>query len=213
MPEIVPVIIAKNFTELEKKLKFVEPLTRAVQLDVMDGIFAPEKSWNNPAELKNLKTTLDLEAHLMISEPEKEIDNWISSGVKRILVHFETTKNLKEIIEKIKDAGVKVGVVLNLETPVSAIDEFIDKIDLVQLMSVAQIGYHGHPFDERVLPKISALRQKYPNVKIAIDGGINIETAKKAAKAGADILVAGSAIFDSEDVKKAFEELRNSVEV
>jgi len=220
MPEIIPAIIAKDFGELEKKIKLVEPYVSWVQLDVMDGKFAPEKSWpfvaaapqGKPAELKNISTSLNLEAHLMVFEPEKEIDAWINSGVKEILIHIESTKNLQEIIKKIKGAGLKAGVVLNLETDVTKIEEtFIDSVDLVQFMAIAQIGYHGHPFDDKVIPKIIALRQKYPNVKIAVDGGINSETAKKAAKAGADILVAGSAIFAESNIEKAINELKQSI--
>jgi ribulose-phosphate 3-epimerase len=211
MIEIIPAIIAKDFEELEKKIKLVEPYVKWAQLDVMDGKFAPEKSWDNPRELKNISTSLNLEAHLMVSEPEKEIEKWINSGVKKILIHIESTKNVHEIIKKIKGAGLKAGVVLNLETDVAKIEPFADSVDLVQFMAIAQIGYHGHPFDDKVIPKIIALRQKYPNVKIAVDGGINSETAQKTAQAGADILVAGSAIFAEGNIEKAINELRQSI--
>lgn len=217
MPEIIPAIIAKDFEELQQKIKSVEPYVSAVQIDVMDGRFAPEESWpfdtaqGKAEDLKNISTNLNLEAHLMVSEPEKEIDRWINSGVRKILIHIESTEILPEIIKKIKDAGLEIGVVLNLETEVSEVDAFVDSIDLVQFMAIAQIGYHGHPFDDKVIPKIIALRQKYPNVKIAVDGGINSETAQKAAQAGADILVAGSAIFGNGNVGKAIEELNGSI--
>lgn len=209
MIEIIPAIIAKDFAELKKKIELVEPYVSWAQLDVMDGRFAPEISWNNPDDLKKIKTNLNLEAHLMVFEPEAEIEKWISSGVKRILVHFESTKILAEIIEKIKNASIEAGAVLNLETEIGVIDEFMKKINLVQLMAIEKIGYHGHAFDQKVIPKISALRANYPDVKIAVDGGINKNTAKKAILAGADILVAGSAVFESQNIEASIKDLKD----
>ncbi len=213
MPEIVPAIIAKNFDELKEKIKLVEPHIEKVQLDISDGIFTTMKTWDEPEHLKEIETKLALEVHLMISQPEKEIDRWITSGVKRILVHFESTERLPEIIEKVKNAGLETGIVLNLQTPVDVLGglSLMPEISVVQLMGISEIGYYGHPFSEQVLPKIFALRDKCPDVKIAVDGGINEETALKAAQMGADILVAGSAIFGSGDVGKAIEELKESL--
>lgn len=214
MMEVVPAIIAKTFQELEKKIKLVEPYVKWAQLDIMDGVFAPEKSWDNPEELKKISSNLNFEAHLMVSQPEKEIERWINSPIKRILIHLESTEHLLDIFQKIKAAGLEFGVVLNLQTPISVLKELsvkIEDLEVVQLMGISEIGYHGHPFDERVISKIFSLRVKYPNVKIAVDGGINSETAPKAAQVGADILVAGSAIFGSDDAGKAIEELKNSI--
>ena len=211
MVEIVPAIIAKDFQELQQKLKLVEPYVSTVQLDVMDGRFVPERTWNKPEDLKKIKTNLNLEAHLMISEPEKEIEKWIISGVKRILVHFEATKQLEEIVKKVKKDGLEIGVVLKLETPVKILDKLqfrSEAIDVIQLMAISKIGYHGHPFDGRVIPKIKSLRRKYPDVKIVVDGGINFQTAKKVAQVGTNILVVGSAIFKSQDIGRAIKELK-----
>lgn len=217
MPEIIPAIIAKDFAELERKIRLVEPYVTAVQIDVMDGIFAPQESWPylsgglpSISELTKIKTAVNLEAHLMVAESEREIDQWISSGVKRILVHIESTKKLREMIGKIKAAGVAAGVVLNLETDVSAVNDIIGQIDVVELMAIAQIGYHGQPLDERVIPRIHALQIKYPDVKIEVDGGVNLVNAGRLVEAGADILVAGSAIFGQADVGKAIGRLKES---
>jgi len=243
MPEIIPAIIAKDFLELEKKIKLIESYVNWVQLDVSDGKFTTMKTWNSPGELKQIDTKLNLEVHLMIFEPEKEIDKWINSGVKRILIHYESTEQLPDLIEKIKNIGLEVGVVLNLQTPIEVVDELLagpfdsasptamlrsgnnndllpeqgdevaasKAIDVIQLMGISEIGYYGHPFSDRVIPKIFSLKAKYSNVKIAVDGGINSETVQKAAQAGADILVAGSAIFESGDARKAIEELKQSI--
>ncbi len=220
MIEIIPAIIALDFEELEKKVRLVEPYVGWAQIDVMDGEFTPLKSFNNPKKLKDLKTLLNLEAHLMINHPEKVIEEWIDSGVKRILVHFESTNKFEELIKKIKDSGLKVGVALKLETPVMVINDLIKKIDVVQLMGIAEIGYYGRLFDDRVLEKIKILRAKHPNVKIEIDGGINLENAKKVIKAGVNHIVVGSYIFSQSsetinknvvelNIKKAIDKLKN----
>lgn len=215
MIEIIPAILAKDFGDVQQKIKEVELYAQWVQLDVSDGKFTAVKTWDRPEDLKQISTSLNLEVHLMISEPEKEIEKWVSAGVKRILVHFESTERLPKIMEKVSGAGLGFGLVLSLQTPIEILDNLpvpIDKIDLVQLMGIQEIGYYGHPFDERVIPKIMALQDKYgETIKIAVDGGINVQTAKKAALAGADILVAGSAIFGKEDVGKAIEGLQESL--
>ncbi|OGZ35154.1 MAG: hypothetical protein A2174_01690 [Candidatus Portnoybacteria bacterium RBG_13_41_18] len=223
MVEIIPAILAKNFEDLQQKIKSVEPYVEWVQLDVSDGKFTTMKTWHTSEDLLRLNTKLNLEVHLMISEPENEIDKWIASGVKRILLHIESTEKLPEILEKIKISGLETGLVLNLQTPIEVLDNFFSNnspqpplnirggADIVQLMGIQEIGYYGHPFSERVVSKIFSLRSKYQDIKIAVDGGINKETAPKAAAAGADILVAGSAIFGSQNIKKAIEELNNSL--
>ncbi|MBI4708725.1 MAG: hypothetical protein HY764_00795 [Candidatus Portnoybacteria bacterium] len=212
--EIVPAIIAKNFQELEGKIKLIEPYVSRAQLDISDGKFTKEETWSNPEELKKLNTNLSLEAHLMISEPEKVIDGWISSGVKRILIHFESTEKIEEIYKKIKAAGLEMGLVLALQTPISVLGNLpipAKDLAIVQLMGISEIGFYGHPFDERVISKIFSLRAQYPDIEIAVDGGINKETASKAIGASADILISGSAIFGAGDVGQAIEELKRSV--
>ena len=208
MTQIIPAIIAQNLEEIREKIKLVEPYVDWVQLDVLDGIFAPSKTFNDPVELKNLQTDIKIEAHLMIDQPELVIDQWILSGVKRILIHYESTKKLDEVIKKVKEAGLEVGVVLKMETPITIIDDFIDKLDVVQLMGIAEIGFYGHPFDDRVLEKISTLRKKYPNVIIEIDGGINLKTAQEVLDRGATRLVVGSYLFQGDNIKERIDEVR-----
>ena len=207
MTQIIPAIIAKDFQELKDKIKRIEPYVEWAQLDVMDGKFVENTTWNNPSDLRELKTNLKLEAHLMVENPEKVIDDWIESGVKRIIIHYESTEKRKEIIERIKNSGLEVGLAINPETSVEAIDEFIKNINLILIMTVNP-GRGGQKFLETTLGKIRALRKKYKNVNIEVDGGINLETVPKAIQAGANVLVVGSAIFKSEDIKKTIEELK-----
>ena len=225
MVEIIPAIIAQNFDEVKEKIKLVESYADLVQLDISDGIFTTMKTWpfatnaaqgkDEPERLKEIETKLNFEAHLMISEPEKEIDRWIVSGVKRILIHIESTQKLPEILEKIKMADLEAGLVLCLQTPVEALNSILisqyPNIRVIQLMGISEIGYYGHPFSDQVLPKIMEAKEKYDKLKIAVDGGINQETAPKAAQIGADILIAGSAIFGGGDAGKAIEELKKTL--
>lgn len=223
MIEIIPAIIAKSFDELKEKIKLVEPYVKSVQIDIMDGIFVSEKTWNSPKELKNISANLEIEAHLMVEDAESEVDRWLGSGVKRILIHYEALAGdlrftIYDLREKLEKKGIEFGLVLNLETPISVLDEFselflnLKSSIVIQLMSIAQIGSHGQPFDEKVIPKIRALREWHPSVKIQADGGINAENAKQVAEAGADILVIGSAIFGSENVGGAIEELKKMID-
>ncbi len=211
MNEILPAIIAKDFKELEEKIKRVEGLVSWVQIDVMDGVFVPPVTWYEPKDLKRLKTNLKIEAHLMVQNPETKTQEWIESGVDRILIHFESTSylNILKMIEELKSAGIEVGLALKMETELSDVEGLLNKVDAVQLMSIDEIGYYGKAFDARVIPKITALKEKSSNVKVEIDGGVNIESAKELLKAGADRLSVGNTIFKSGDIKEAILKLQN----
>jgi len=201
MIEIIPAIIPKFFQEIEEKIKLVEPYVDWVQLDVMDGKFVNNSTWNNPNDLKSLNTNLNLEVHLMINNPEEAIDDWIESGVKRIIIHYESTDKHKEIIEKVKRAGLEIGLAINPETSIEVIDEFYKDIDLVLIMSVNP-GFGNQDFLNESVDKIRQLRERYKNVNIEVDGGVNLETAPNVIKAGANILISGSAIFKSNNIEE-----------
>lgn len=205
--EVVPTIIAQDFVEVKKKVRKIEPYVDWVQLDVMDGKFVENKTWNNPVDLKNLKTKLNLEAHLMIDKPEEHMDEWIGSGVKRIVFHIESTDEPREIIAAVKKAGLKAGVAVNPGTPIRVVDEFIGEMDLVLVMTVHP-GRGGQLLLENTLLKVQRLRNKYDDLNIAVDGGINLETAPKAIAAGANMLAAGSAVWKSDNIEKTIEQLK-----
>jgi len=209
MAQIIPAIIANNFEELERKLSQVEGLVSWAQIDVMDGVFTPPKTFNNPSKLSKLDTKVNLEAHLMIDRPENAIKEWIDSPVKRILIHYESTREMGALIKQIKKDGKEVGIALKIKTELAMLDLFIANIDVVQFMGIDEIGYYGHSFNPIVLEKIKALHERYPNVTIEIDGGVNLDNAPQIIKAGAHNLVAGSAIFKSEDVEKTIKAFQN----
>ena len=215
MIQVIPAIITKDFNELDEKIKIVEPYFKWAQLDIMDGKFVNNFTWpyaeqgkNNPSDLKKIKTNLKLEAHLMIENLEDNIDNWINSGVKRIIFHYEAVDNCREIIERIKEAELEVGLAINPNTDISAIDNFIKEIDLVLIMTVDP-GFGGQDFLISSFDKIRQLREKYENVNIGVDGGINLENAPKVIIAGANILYTGTTIFKSGDIKKTIKKLKN----
>ena len=211
MVDVIPAIIAKNFSELEEKIRKVEPYVNWVQLDIMDGVFVPNVTWNNPEELNAGDFSVFLEVQLLLADPSKHIDRWISSGVKRIIIHIESvaenshiTEDLLrhrvvDMAEKAHEAGVEFGLAINPETPISAIERFIPYCDIVLVMTVSP-GFSGQSFKPEVLPKISGLRERFPNLNISVDGGVNPETGKKCVEAGANILAAGSHIFCAQDI-------------
>lgn len=208
MREIVPAIIANDVEELKKKLALIEGAVQWAQIDVMDGVFTPPVTFHDPAALRDIVTTVRLEAHCMVASPEKSIDAWLDSPVSRIVLHYESTtpEKLNELFGKITAAGKEAGIALKLETPIFVLDSLFQapsfKLQVVQLMGIAQIGYHGHPFDERVLEKIRALHGRYPDVIIAVDGGVSLENTPAILEAGASHLVVGSVIFKSDNVKE-----------
>lgn len=211
--EIIPSILVNTFEEFDKKIRAVGPYVKCVQLDVSDGYFAPNKTWGDPARLRDYETKVLIEAHLMVSEPEKVIGEWLAVGrVGRVYFHYEATSQHEEIVKKIKDARKKVGVGLLLETPITVLEGFTEDLDAVLLFDGA-LGFYGGKFDEeKLLPKINALRKSNPNVIIEIDGGMNPQTAKKVVEAGANAIVSGSYIWKhKKGVREAIEALKSAV--
>ena len=217
MAEIVPAIIARDSEEVKQKLALIEGAVEWAQIDVMDGVFTPPVTFNDPAALRDITTTVRLEVHLMVAHPENVIDAWINSPVARILLHYESTapEKLAELAAKVSAAGKEVGIALKLETPISVLDSLFQassfKFHVVQLMGIAEIGYHGHPFDECVLDKIHALHEHHPNVIIAVDGGVSLKNAGTILEAGASCLVVGSAIFKSDNAKETIKKFQSAV--
>mgnify|MGYP001591035902 CR=1 FL=1 len=217
MAEIIPAIIAKNFDELHEKIKKVENFVDWVQIDVMDGKFVPNSTWNNPAELKELsrQTGVNLEAHLMIEKPWDYIEKWIESGVKRIVVHYESFigdfEKMDNVLGIIKKSGIEIAVAINPKTPWESIKKWVNRSDVIFMMTV-EPGFGGQVFMENVLDKIRDFKKNFPEKIVEVDGGINLETAGKAIGAGADILAVGNFIYQyPEGAGKAIEAIKNSI--
>ncbi len=205
---IIPAIIGKDFNEVEEKILSVENLVNWIHLDIMDGLFTPALSWPYfGVKTKNLK----VEVHLMVKSPGDIISKWIEAGVDRILVHYESVdrKSIVEILDEINDSEVEAGIVLKFETSTDVLDQYIDKLDVVQLMSIAEIGSYGQPFQVGVYDKIKNLRRLYPGVTISVDGGVNLGNASLLREAGVDNLIVGSAIFKSENIGETIKSFKN----
>jgi len=208
--EIIPAIIAKNIDEISKKISQVEPYVNWVQIDVADGVFAPNVTWNNPVELRALQTKVSLEIHLMIADSARHFDSWVNSGAKRIIVHVDSASPQEEIAAmaaKAKEQGVSLGIALSLEVSPEDVKKLVPLADVVLLLAVSP-GFSGQEFNESVLEKIRYLKKEFANVKIEIDGGVNPEVAKKCVEAGADMLVSGSYIFNAANIEEAIDELK-----
>lgn len=209
--EVIPTILVKSFKEVKERIKKVEDCVSWVQLDVMDGIFVDNKTFNDPGKLKNLKTDIKLEAHLMIQKPEEVIDDWLRI-VDRIIIHFESEiegreLGIKKMIKKAHNKNREFGLAINPETDVTAIKSFLKDIELILIMTV-QPGWGGQKFQNWTLEKIKFLREIWPNGNIEVDGGLNDKTAPKAIEAGANIICAGNYIFKNKDIKEAIKNLK-----
>ena len=207
--KIAPSVLAADFTKLASEIEKIERAgCDMIHIDVMDGHFVPNITVG-PFIVKAIRrlTKLPLDSHLMIEHPEKYIQSFAEAGTNGITVHAEACRgNLDEVIGQIRSFGLKCGVSLRPATPLSEIEKFLGKIDMALLMTVNP-GFGGQSFMPEVLPKIEKLRQKFSG-DIQVDGGINSSTAPQVIRAGANILVAGTAIFGKEDVQKAVRELR-----
>lgn len=206
--QLVPAIIAATGSEAIDKINLLESQSEWAHLDIMDGRFAPTVSWQAPADLELVEGRIKLEAHLMINEPERVLSEWLPV-IDRAIVHFEAVADLSEMIETFKLYHNELGVALLLETPVEELTEYLPELEFVNLLAVKKIGYHGEPFDERVLKKIKALRKLSPKVTISVDGGINLENASEVIAAGADRLVVGGALWRAADLHKAIKDFNN----
>jgi len=213
--DIAPSILSADFARLGEEIQAVERGGATIlHVDVMDGHFVPNITIGLPVVKSLAKVThIPIDAHLMISEPGIYAAQFVSAGAKMVSVHVETDPNLHRTLMSIKSTGGQAGVVLNPATPVSAVEEVLQFADYVLVMSVNP-GFGGQQFIPQSIEKIRRLRQlileKQLNVRIEIDGGIDKNNAGKVVEAGAEILVAGSAIFGTADPENAVKELKNS---
>jgi len=239
MIEVIPAIIPESFEDLKEKMSLVKGLVQTVQVDVCDGKFVPSKCWpykNDDGEFEKILheddgfpfwQDMDFEADLMIADPENGgAEDMIKAGAKRIILHIESSRKLLDFVKKLrKEYGyfgdsavtVEIGIGIGVDTDNALLDPYLDDngegralADFVQFMGIKKIGYQGQEFDPEVLTKIRDLRAKYPDTVIGVDGGVNFENAHDLAEAGVNKLVSGSALYGSDDIKEAIEEMENS---
>ena len=215
MVKIAPSILSADFSRLGEEVKAVEEAGADwIHVDVMDGKFVPNITVG-PLVVESLckVTKLPLDVHLMIENADQYIEDFANAGADIISVHAEACPHLHRTVQSIKENGAKAGVVLNPATTLFALDEIIEQVDMVLLMSVNP-GFGGQQFIGSVLSKIELLRNTLDEsgveLDVEVDGGVKPDNAATIKQAGANVLVAGSAIFGSDDYKKAIEELRSA---
>jgi ribulose-phosphate 3-epimerase len=217
MAEIVPSILSADFTRLGEQVRAVEQAgARRIQIDVMDGHFVPNITMG-PMVVEAVRscTKAILEAHLMISNPQDYIETFAKAGADVIIVHQEVSPHLHRTLKQIHDAGKKAGVAINPSTPVFMLQDMLPFCDLILVMTINP-GFGGQAFIPETLPKIRTLRQMLQQrnltCDIEVDGGINEQTIPQVVQAGANLLVAGSAVYnDKESVEQALAKLRQAI--
>ena len=214
--QISPSILSADFSNLEKDIKKLETAgADMIHVDVMDGHFVPNITIGPPVikALRN-KTSLPFDVHLMISPVHKYIKDFANAGADIITIHPEATPNLQESIDEIKNFKKKVGISLNPDTKIDIVEDYLDKVDLILIMSVYP-GFGGQKFISDVLEKIKSLKdlkdKKKLNFDIEVDGGINFSNFKSVIDAGANVLVSGTTIFkeNNGDIKKNIDFLKS----
>ncbi len=209
--KISPSMLSADFANLEKDLKRCEDAgSDLIHLDVMDGHFVPNITIGAPV-IKAMKkvSNVPFDVHLMISEPLKYIKDFADAGADIITFHVESDSDVNETIDKIIECGCKPALSVKPNTPIDAVYPYVDKLAMVLVMTV-EPGFGGQSFMADMMPKIEKLRADYPTLDIQVDGGVNTETVKTCAKAGANIFVAGSAVFSSDDMAKTIMELKEN---
>ena len=206
-----PSILAADFGKLAEQIKLTEENgAKYLHLDVMDGSFVPSISFGMPV-IKSLRKYSNqvFDVHLMIDSPERYLEDFKAAGADIITVHAEATKHLHRTVTKIKELGLKAGVSINPATPLSAIELVLSEVDMVLIMSVNP-GFGGQKFIPFTIDKIKKLREMAPDVDIEVDGGVNQDNIGELVKAGANVLVAGTAVFGGDiaaNTKKMIERM------
>ena len=216
MKKISPSILSADFTDLAGEIKAVEDAKADyIHIDVMDGHFVPNITIGPfIVEAVRRATRLPLDVHLMIEKPEDYVGAFAKAGSDIITVHVEATRHLHKVVQSIKEQGVRAGVSINPSTPVSSLEPIIDDLDLVLVMSVNP-GFSGQGFIENALKKVRAVRkmldERGSKAELEVDGGIKVSNIAEVSKAGADVFVAGSAVFGSDDYEATIRAMREEI--
>ena len=205
MVEIAPSMLGADFGDMRRAAELVAPESGYLHMDVMDGHFVPNLTMGSDL-VKALKGIAPLDVHLMITDPCDFIDDFCEAGADIISVHIEANKP-KEALQLIKSKNIKAGIALNPSTPKETIEDVVSEADMILVMSV-EPGYCGQSFHENAIDRVKEYREKYPDKLIEVDGGVSTSNSEKLIQAGADILVAGSAVFNSEDPLQTIKQMK-----
>ncbi len=212
---IVPAVIPTSLEHIFATAKRVKPFVRDFQVDVVDGVFVPFVSWpygsgenaGQPKDIRSLCGMFDIEIDLMIDGAEEELPKWIGAGVKRVVVHMETYIDTEAARALCDQAGVLLGVAASNDTPLALYLDALPHAHFAQCMGIANVGAQGQPFDLRVLPRIDAVRAKFPELPISVDGSVNRDTLLTLRAHGVSRFIVGSALMSSENISQTYAEL------
>ncbi|MPQ32348.1 ribulose-phosphate 3-epimerase [Clostridium estertheticum] len=216
MIKIAPSILSADFSKLGEHIKQLDAYgADMIHIDVMDGMFVPNISFGTPI-IKSIRklTRIPFDVHLMIEEPSRYVEEFVHAGADIITVHYETDRHIDRTINYIKSFGVKVGVALNPATPVALIKHLISNVDMVLIMTVNP-GFGGQKFIEYCLDKVKEVRELAnvynKDIMIQVDGGIDESNIRGVVSSGANVIVAGSAVFKNDDIEKNIKKLRAGI--
>lgn len=216
MAKIIPAILPSNFEDLREHLRLVREHVSRVQIDIVDGYFAPSKTWpfnRSDAQFEKLLDQeeglpfwqdLDFEIDMMVEKPERFIDDWIRAGATALIIHHRSTEIFDDILKEAREREVEIGLAVRPSMEDSEWHPLVPQVDFVQLMGNDRIGEQGVALDdERVYPQIARVKEAYPDVTLGIDIGVSRETAPRLVEAGVSRLASGSGVFQATDIKEA----------
>ncbi|MDD3098527.1 MAG: hypothetical protein PHU82_01720 [Candidatus Pacebacteria bacterium] len=199
MAKLIPVINTKTTQKLEERIRLLRDFKGIFQLDIADGKFTSWKTWNSPEILKKIKKIdRKFELHLMVHNPEQVLPYWLEVLPKRVIIHHESIKDFSLLYSLCQENETEFGIAINPETSFEGINQYLDKVSFVTIMSVSP-GPSGQDFQWFVLDRIAKLKKEYPKVFCEVDGGINEKNIEKVKDSGVDFIAIGSAIFESEN--------------
>lgn len=206
MIDVIPGILETEFEEIKRRVTKVAPYVEWVQIDLADGVLVDNETFMDPDSFADLAVPPHRELHMMVEDPIDKVDEWVEAGFERLIAQIEGIGDPEAFIDAVQLHSLEVGLALDIDTPVSLIEDYLEILDVVLLMGV-QAGYSGQEFNPQVLDKIRKIREIDEMVPIEIDGGINERTGRMCADAGATRLVSTSYIFGAEDMGEAIKRL------
>ena len=222
MIQVVPAIIPHTKEQMEEEIRKVSKFAHLVQIDISDGIFTPVKTWpyngHDTNYFEELKTEeigwpkweeIEFEVHLMVKSPENVVLEWIHTAVSSVIAHVEATEDFQKVIDICREYNIKIGIAMKPSIDVSLIKPYVDQVNFIQCMGSDHLGKHGGILDPEALEKIKILRRLYPERIIAIDIGVNEDSAEDLILAGANKLISGGAVLGAEDPETVYNYLSN----
>ncbi len=209
MVEVIPGILEQEFAKIVDKVRLVENYSPWIHIDLLDGTLFSNNCFHDPSAFSSLRTLSKFELHMMVVNPHQLVEEWAEVGIKRFIGHVEGISDLEQFIATVRKKKLEVGLALDIDTDVSLIEPFLPNIDVALVMSI-HTGKSGQQFEDKAVIKMRKIRMLAPELPIEVDGGINLDTAKKAVAGGVNRLVSTSFIFSYPSIPLAIEKLRKS---